>query len=95
MESTTIFFPEFELVVEPEEEEEKAISEQDSQNDDIKKEIQEIKKYEGLVTSVHAGTLQPEPNVDSDLIKMSSRMEDETFFEFQEHIKNDPEQVLR
>ncbi|XP_033207717.1 programmed cell death protein 2 isoform X2 [Belonocnema kinseyi] len=85
----------FELVIEPERKEKEAILEKYFQNKDIKKEIQEIKKYESLVTSGHAGTLISEPNVDADLIQMSNRIEDVTFFEFQEHIKNDPDQVLR
>ena len=95
VESKSILFPEFELVVETEEEEEGAISEIEAQNDDLEKERQEIQKYEEHVASVHAGSLQFEPNVDSDLIQLANMIEDDTFDEFTEQIKNDPDQVLR
>lgn len=62
---------------------------------DVNKEEEELKKYEKLVENGKAGTLQNCDNVDDDLLKMASGDEDEAFTDFQNTIRDDPDQVLR
>ncbi|XP_015601697.1 programmed cell death protein 2 isoform X2 [Cephus cinctus] len=88
--ATSILFPEFELATECEE-----VSEENSKDDEDDKEAQEIEKYKKLLEEGKAGTLQSEKDVDADLLKMASSIEDETFTNFSIRIKKYPDQVLR
>ncbi|XP_043284289.1 programmed cell death protein 2 isoform X2 [Venturia canescens] len=83
-------YPEFELVMESENK-----SEPDDTKDDFAKEAEEIKRFEALVASGKAGTLQSENEIDSDLQNMSKAETDETFTAFSEKVKENPDQVLR
>ena len=84
-------FPQFELIVEAEEN----FPEQGSKNDDPEKDSEEIKKYEELVKNGQAGSLQFAADIDSALVEMANKVEDKAFFKFQNRIKLDPNQVLR
>lgn len=79
-------FPELELVTEKEEYSEEA---------GVTYEENELKKFEELVMSGQAGTLQTEKDIDSDLLKMASDIEDKFFSKFRKRMKNEPDQVLR
>ncbi|XP_012274698.1 programmed cell death protein 2 [Orussus abietinus] len=83
-------FPEYELTIEMEEK-----SDEEMEVDNVNDEAREIKKYKKLVADGKAGTLQHEPDVDSDLQRMSNSLEDETFSEFCARLKQYPDQVLR
>ena len=84
--SEKYMFPQYELVTEKEE---------CTDDDDITNTEEELKKFEALVMSGKAGTLQSEKDIDDDLLKMSNEVEDKTFTKFRKRIKNEPEQVLR
>lgn len=88
--SSYALFPELELVMESENS-----NETNDSKDDLAKEAEELKRFEALVKSGEAGTLQSEQEIDSDLQNMSKAETDETFTMFSERVKENPDQVLR
>ncbi|XP_016841519.1 programmed cell death protein 2 [Nasonia vitripennis] len=86
-ENEKFLFPQFELVTEKEE--------YNPSNEDSVTAEEELQKFEELVKTGQAGTLQSEKDIDDDLLKMASDIEDKTFSKFRKRIKGEPEQVLR
>lgn len=86
--STQFSFPEYELVIEREQYE-------PGNKNDANSTEQELTKFQELVESGQAGTLQAEKDVDNDLVQMASELEDKVFLKFQERIKSEPDQVIR
>ncbi|KAJ8686696.1 hypothetical protein QAD02_022490 [Eretmocerus hayati] len=80
-------FPEFELVIEKECEESGSHTGSDTEN--------ELQKLDELVKSGKAGSLQADTDVDGDLLRMASDVEDKVFSKFKKKIKSEPDQVLR
>lgn len=91
LEENSFLLPEFEIITEADEYSDE-FSDSDNEDDDDKKNIEE---YEKLVINNEAGSLQNEKNIDSDLLKMSATVDDETFFEFTNKVKKYPDQILR
>ncbi|XP_066581010.1 programmed cell death protein 2 [Prorops nasuta] len=85
--NTSFLFPEYELVIEKDEDVE-------NDDDDLEKEKAELEKFQCMVLDGQAGTMQND-DVDPDLLKMSSIEEDEVFAEFHVKTNNYPDQVLR
>lgn len=65
------------------------------ENEDKPNAEEELEKFEELVNSGGAGTLQSENDIDDDLLAMAHHIEDKTFLKFKKRIENDPDQVLR
>lgn len=91
-------FPEYEIVMDEEEEEEGSTrenAEQDADDvDDVEDERKEIAKYNTMIQSGEAGTLQHD-DVNDDLLQMAGNENDETFAEFRAKIHDNPSQILR
>lgn len=81
-------FPEYEIVIERED-----VTKDNTEQDDFENE-QEMEKYNAMIQSGTAGSLQHE-DVNDDLVQMASEEKDETFVEFRMRIDNHPDQVLR
>lgn len=82
-------FPEYEIVVESDDSMKSNI-----EQDDFEREQKEIEKYNALIQSGKAGSLQHE-DVNDDLLQMTSDEKDEIFAEFRMGIDNYPDQILR
>lgn len=76
-------------------EREEATNDDDDAGADLDKEKEEIEKYNSLLKSGNAGTLQSEQDVDGDLLKMAVTEEDKNFMKFRAKINKQPDQVLR
>lgn len=84
-----ILFPEFDLVMEPEE-----IIHKNQPEDDEEAEKRRLKEYDELLKSGKAGNLNEIP--DSELEKYGGESsEDKTFTKFKKRIQSNPDQVLR
>ncbi|KZC07423.1 PREDICTED: programmed cell death protein 2 [Dufourea novaeangliae] len=88
IQNSKLLFPEYEIVIEAENERE------DNDESNCEKEEEEIKKYETMIESGQAGTLQNE-DVQSELLSMANQKEDEIFSEFRLTIDQYPDQILR
>jgi len=82
-------FPEYEITMDSDDVQE------NSEQDDVETEQEEIKKYNMMMQSGKAGTLQHEDV--NDLLEMvtSANENDEVFIKFRMKIDNDPDQILR
>uniref|UniRef100_A0A182WKG6 MYND-type domain-containing protein n=1 Tax=Anopheles minimus TaxID=112268 RepID=A0A182WKG6_9DIPT len=86
--SSSILFPEFEIITEAEEYEPKAKL---SEEENMKRQMAELER---LKQEGKAGTLDELPEAELDKYS-ADQLEDKTFDKFKERISEDPEQVLR
>ncbi|XP_058831648.1 programmed cell death protein 2 isoform X2 [Topomyia yanbarensis] len=83
---SSILFPQYEIVTEPEEEPTKKLSEEDNEKD-------QMNEYRKLVNEGKAGDL--EDLTESELDSYAEQSEDKYFLKFRKRIANDPDQILR
>lgn len=88
-----ILFPEYEVIMETEDSD-GTNSDQDSLEEEGRKEEQEIRKYEEMSKAGQVGSFQDE-DVLKELQNMANYMEDETFTEFRSTIDKYPDQIVR
>ncbi|KAG7199397.1 hypothetical protein KM043_014028 [Ampulex compressa] len=87
LEKSTLLFPEYELVIEPE-----VLEEKDESVEAF--EEHEMQKYRQLESKGEAGSLQHE-DVQDELLSIANTKDDETFLQFRSRIDEYPDQVLR
>ncbi|EZA47660.1 hypothetical protein DMN91_012568 [Ooceraea biroi] len=87
--NNSFLFPEHEIVMENDDR-----AKEHAEQDDVESEQKEIEKYNTMIDSGEAGTLQHSEDVNDDLLQMANT-EDEIFAEFRTKIDDYPDQILR